>query len=1337
MRLSSALLFCVKISVSSCCAFADSPLWMSPIGDGDKAFKVEMADGAEGEVSFSGEEMEIRKTNRIGAIIVTARKGFPCPVNSKMRAFAEVAVDEAEGEYALGFLRMWGKTRSLHSYMKLDGGAFFGGGPKMAWLHNTRPGWYEKRFAHFAVERQCDTNVTPAIVITGTPSKSRWKNWGVEDFAAAEKKWKEVQKRHVVPNHLKDRIGGKALAERMAKDIDHEAKVVRRNGRSVLLVDGRETPPILYLGSNMWSERNDSFNGCRMARAGVGIQAIRIWFGDAKWNRLARWTKAGFDLSGAVEDVRKRMEMSPDALYVLQLRVSPYPEFADEHPDERWLNAKGEPVRGSTASTVSGTNGWPWASMHSKLWRNEVKKHTGDLIDALKKEGLSKRIVGIHFCGFMDAQFAPAEPDYGKPALAAWNRPLPEIGGKMFFDPAKDRAAVEFARFQHVEPLRVQEDLARFAKARFGKDVIAVHWALGIFAGEFCATYNLSEFAKSDALDVVVSQTSYPRRLPGMAIGNPVPAQSLHRHGKLYLNELDLRTYGHLEPYYTEIASVGVGCARNYSDWRSAHLKMAGWCFANRTGYWYYDLGGGFFEPPEIVADIADTMKYASRSYGSGTEDGWEASVSLVTDEKGMLLRNYFADSRDKGTSSLVREQIHLMAASGVPYDSWLMDDVLQDGKILSGKKVVVLAGMFALGEERRNLLDMLLSSGKTVICLAATGFADGGFSRYGIEQMMRKPGSSHELKVLPGERTDESGSYHDALYRRWALGLGKGWAHDFYRPWSTGFKESPGVRVIARYADDSMAAIVEKDVGKGRIVAIGDCAGLSPAYFNRIVRESKGYVPARQGLQIDMNGTFASVHCLKSGHYGFVAPDGRKISLELKAGDSRWIDLRTGGSTDGNSRILSYASGLPSESQAPRDMLCNKPDYVCFVPRNNRKFPGATADPKKRGDSYNDHFQVLHDPLRKMLYAFWTQATKESELDQHIAFSRSGDNGETWSEPVVVAGSETRANPVGRASWQQPMLTERGRLYCLWNQSINGSRPHYGMPYGRYSDDGGDTWSNPEPVSTFVRMDADGSDPAKSPCWCNWQRPLRLAQGGRFFVGCTRFGRAPYDKGQRGKVEFWRFENIDSHPEIRDIEISHFAANRSALGAEDVMPETGFRFFAARPAADGKTPYPSLEEASVVKLPDGRLFALMRSTLGCPVWSQSRDGGETWQSPRALLDRKGKPFLHSCSPCPIYDWKGNEAASGIYFTLLHDKFDFNVPSAYQKRGALFLHAGRFAPGAEQPVEFGDAQLFAPRAANNSCYSSYTVVDGEGVIWMPDQKYYLIGRKIGPEWFRK
>jgi hypothetical protein len=1219
--------------------------------------------------------------------------------------------------------------------MELDGGSFFGGGPKMAWLHNTRPCRYDRRISRFNIQNQADRQVTPAIVITGAPSKSRWKNLIVQDYKETCKEWRNVQKKHPAPNHLPERIEGKALAAKLATDIDHTAKVVGRNGRAVLLVDGKESAPVLYLGPNMRGKNSDSFNGRRMAEAGVGIQAIRVWFGDAKHNHLARWTKNGFDLSGAVEDVRKRMEMSPDALYVLQLRVSPYPEFTERYPDERWMDAKGRPVRGNTAATVSGTNGWPWASMYSTVWRDEVKKHTGALIDELKKQRLAKKIVGIHFCGFMDAQFAPAEPDYGKPAIAAWNRPVPTIGSQPFFNPSKDRAAVDFAVFQHVAPFRIQEDLARFAKSRFGKDVIALHWALGVFAGEFCASYHLSEFLKSDAIDVVVSQTSYPRRLPGMALGNPAPIASFSSHGKLYLNELDLRTYGHLEPYYGEVASVGVGCARDYGDWRSAHMKMAGWSFANRAGYWYYDLGGGFFEPREIVADIADAMSYAPKAFMPKGASDWKPSVALVVDEKGMLLRNYFAESRDKGTSSIVREQIHLMSASGVPFDIWLMEDVLKDPSVLSCRKVVVLAGAFALDERRRTLLDSLLADGKTVICLAATGFADGAFADYGFGGSMRRPGSSHALRAENGEDSEEYGNFHDAQYRRWGLGLNAGWAHRFYRPWSIGFAENPQLKVHARYDDDAKIAIAERLVGKGRILAIGDCAGLTPSFFNRQVRSAGGYVPAGFGLQVDMNADFASVHCLRTGRYEFHTPCGRVIPLDMRAGDSRWLDFMSAADADRNGGILAHTAGRPCEAQAPRDILCNNPDYVCFVPRNNRKFPGDTADPAKRGDSYNDHFQVIHDPGRRMLYAFWTQATKESALDQHIAFSRSADGGVTWSQPVVLAGSETRATPTGRASWQQPMLTRRGRLYCLWNQSINGSRPHYGMPYGRYSDDGGALWSAPEPLAEFKRMDADGADVSKLPCWCNWQRPLRLAEDGRFFVGCSRFGRAPYDKGQRGKVEFWRFENIDGHPEVRDIRISHFASNRSALGAEDVEEVPGFKFFNPRPLADGKTPYPSVEEASVVKLPDGRLFALMRSTLGCPVWSQSRDGGKTWARPRALLDENGRPFLHSCSPCPMYDWKGCEAASGIYFMLLHDRFDFNAPSAYQKRGALYLHAGRFDPDGVQPVKFGKGRLFAPRAANNSSYSSYTVVDGEGVLWSPDQKYYLVGRRIGPEWF--
>ena len=413
-----------------------------------------------------------------------------------------------------------------------------------------------------------------------------------------------------------------------------------------------------------------------------------------------------------------------------------------------------------------------------------------------------------------------------------------------------------------------------------------------------------------------------------------------------------------------------------------------------------------------------------------------------------------------------------------------------------------------------------------------------------------------------------------------------------------------------------------------------------------------------------------------------------------------------------------------------PLDLGANKYDYVCFRPKmpwsENRKVR-ATFPSDRRGDCYNDHCHVINDESRNVFYAIWTQATWEGAPDSHIAFSKSRDGGITWTEPRVIAGSESRNAYAKRALWQQPMLAKSGRIYVLWNQtpSTNVSQV-CGEMYGRYSDDAGETWSVPQKVPFSVRMDADPENPATPPLWCNWQRPLRLGEDGRFFVGCSRHGKAPYDRAPCCKVEFWQYNNIDDNPQVKDIAISYFATNRLALSAEGAERKGGF-----------KAAGPAVEEASVVKLPDGRLFALMRSSVGSPVWSQSPDGGRTWTEPDILRDENGRPFLHSRSPCPMYDWKGCEAGSGTYFALVHDTFDFNHPkkSAYQRRGPLYFLAGKFAPNDAQPVRFVKKRMFAERSVGNSFYSSYTVRNGEGVLWFNDRKYYILGRKIGPEWF--
>jgi len=406
--------------------------------------------------------------------------------------------------------------------------------------------------------------------------------------------------------------------------------------------------------------------------------------------------------------------------------------------------------------------------------------------------------------------------------------------------------------------------------------------------------------------------------------------------------------------------------------------------------------------------------------------------------------------------------------------------------------------------------------------------------------------------------------------------------------------------------------------------------------------------------------------------------------------------------------KIADSFIGTPHESYAT-DILVNKPDFVVFTPKQNNLVTG---------DVYNDHFQVFDKPDGS-LFAVWTQATHEGDVDQHIAFSRSVDKGQTWSEPIVLAGSKNHTNPQLRASWQQPMVSKSGRIYVLWNQQVTSQGPHCGNMFGIYTDNDGETWSSPK-IVPMERMDRDPVDPTIPPSWCNWQRPLRLGKDGQYLVGVSRHGKAPYDARNGGTVEFLQFDNIDDDPTVGDIALTWLSSNKKALKVEHE------KFGSA------------CEEASIVKLPDGRLFALMRTCAGHPFWSQSANNGKTWSSPRKLLNRDGgAAYLHPRSPCPIYDWKGPEAASGTYFALVHNTFDFDSKSEYQARGPLYLIAGTYNADTEQPIEFAPLQLFAERPERNSFYSSLTIVDGKAVLWFPDSKFYLLGRVIGNEWFQR
>ena len=107
-------------------------------------------------------------------------------------------------------------------------------------------------------------------------------------------------------------------------------------------------------------------------------------------------------------------------------------------------------------------------------------------------------------------------------------------------------------------------------------------------------------------------------------------------------------------------------------------------------------------------------------------------------------------------------------------------------------------------------------------------------------------------------------------------------------------------------------------------------------------------------------------------------------------------------------------------------ELRVTKPDYVVFAPQVKN---GAVSD------TGNEHFLVFDGPDGSLM-AVWTQSSAESQPDQHIAFSRSTDEGVTWSRATVIAGPK-RAGDGHMASWAYPLVSRAGRIYVLFSQHI------------------------------------------------------------------------------------------------------------------------------------------------------------------------------------------------------------------------------------------------------------------------------------------------------------
>ena len=891
-------------------------VWEADFSRGADGFSLEKCDGAEGELVFERGKMVVRKTNYRGYLRINALETFSKPVGFTLKSFADAEVTDSDPNYSLAFPRIVDSRNRLTPCVELDAkGVFMWGGEKNAYLANTPPGVAERRFSNFKVAAAGGTELRPVLVVAGAPSESRWHRWGVQDYQRANAAWTKERAKWQSGLAGKTNLEDRAVFDRrLAADAVHTAKVVKRDGSVRLVVDGRDEVPVFFKNPGSWDENWGDCNGRDMAKAGVRLQCFDV-------GKVRNWTNGVFDVEREVRNVRDRMRASPESLTILSVYLSTPREYAERHPTEIWRQPDGTPCVGQEFHMYSPHYSkpqtpykpknpgscWPWISCASKVYERDVKDNLTRLLAGLRREGLDKRIVGFHIAGWHDGQFSMYRSDYSAPAKAGFrdyligkygsapeNLEIPVPDRRAYYDPQTERLAYDWNVYQHLLPFRFQERIARHLKKTIAKDVVCLHWCMDVYCDLMGGSFYFDEFLASDAMDALVSQSSYVRRLPGNSVGCAIPFASFTRAGKLYVDELDLRAWGCVPGYVKEESMGGLGFAMDLPEWQSVNRKMAGRLIARDQGYWYYDISGGYWNPDEIEADIgASVGTYAARRQAPKAD--WTPSAALVADSHGFLWCNHVGAHKNPCGRGVVEGQVGLLAASGVPYDALTYADVARDATALSPYRVVVLAGFREMDEGRRQFLDALVKAGKTVVLLAGTG---------GFRDRVRPVGRSPEILAVDPARQGEFMSHYYACWQRWSLGSTAGDLAEEMRPMSFSFGEGGGTDVLARYADDGTPAVIRR----GNVVAFGQSEALTPKFFNRLVREAGGYVPVDGGLEVDMSGTFLSVHALRTGRFDFRLPfpcrvvnlktdrpaevRGGVLSLDLSAGETRWYAL-------------------------------------------------------------------------------------------------------------------------------------------------------------------------------------------------------------------------------------------------------------------------------------------------------------------------------------------------------------------------------------------------------------------------------------------------------------
>lgn len=469
----------------------------------------------------------------------------------------------------------------------------------------------------------------------------------------------------------------------------------------------------------------------KAADAGIRLFCFPAYLGDRGINlhsgigpfRKGIWrSEQDFDFSDIETDFESLLSACPDAFAIMRLHLDPPAWWERAHLEGCCIRNDGSTLRQCFAS---------------EEWRRATESALRIVLRWIIASPYARRLAGVHLAAgqteewfyHLRGSYEDGNPDRaaafrawlrqryrGLPALrSAWRCPeadfetaapadigRPAAAGA-WRDTERDAAILDTFRFQAETIAAAIARFCRVVKEESGRRLLT-----GAFYGYhfFVADPRwghgaLGRLLRSPDLDYLASPNSYDRR-PGEDWAPMAAIDSVRLHGKLWMAEHDTRTsrttlLKDMAPdicpagQYEEGVWLGPGSlATSAMLLRNNAARM----LTRGYGGWWFDMWGGWFDDPALMAEIAAAQSLAGALIaGQRAGDALAPQMAVFSDEE-----LCFHDSTCGSLAAPLLGNRLALGRMGRPYLHFLRSDLARAPR--SGLKCAWLLGWPSLGPD-------------------------------------------------------------------------------------------------------------------------------------------------------------------------------------------------------------------------------------------------------------------------------------------------------------------------------------------------------------------------------------------------------------------------------------------------------------------------------------------------------------------------------------------------------------------------------------------------------------------------------------------------------------